>query len=440
MATPTVDDVSTPRLRPSFWLARHPGVVDVAQTLFTLLVSLPFIVATLTRDHRGAAPLLVALTLVAALALLWRRRAPSTVLVVSACAAAVVILLARGGDDDASSIGPYFALYTLAAYRPRRRSIAGLAFAGALLGGAAAVEGVHSRHGGLAPTIGTLALVFAAWAYGRSVGLRRAYMAELEARAEHLQRGRAADMRAALAEERARIARELHDVVAHHVSVMTVQASAAQRTLERDPARSREAMAAVEETGRGALREMRRLVGVLRDPAEAGPAAGGEMAPQPGLADIDALVASVREAGLDVAVTVRGEPRPLSSGVDLAVYRIVQEALTNTLKHSGAASSRVLLRYDPDELTVRVLDDGRGLRPSRPPAGRGGASPAPEVERSAFAGAGPAAGDGGTPRRLGHGLLGMRERVSLYGGRLYTGPRADGGYEVLARIPLEPVS
>jgi signal transduction histidine kinase len=438
-----VENVPTPRLPLSFWFARHPGVVDVVQTLFSVGLALPFLVTTVMRvpepgRTRALVPLLVLLTLAGTLPLLWRRTATQTVLIVTTLAAVLVTVLAPD-HNQATPIGPYFALYTLAAYRPRRRSILGLGFTWVMLGGVALLGSLSTPRDALATTLATLALVFGAWAYGRSVGLRRAYMAELEARAEHLQRGREADMRAVLAEERARIARELHDVVAHHVSVMTVQASAAQRMLDRDVARSREAMAAVELTGRGALTEMRRLVGVLRGPEEAGPTAdaAGQKAPQPGLTDIESLVTSVREAGLDVSVKVEGEPSPLSSGMDLAVYRIVQEALTNTLKHAGAARSRVLLRYDAAELMVRVVDDGRGLTPPRVVNGR---TAGPGEPGAALGGAvnGMAPEAPPRPGRTGHGLLGMRERVSLYGGRLYTGPRADGGYEVLARIPLEP--
>src|SRR5690606_11832654 len=205
----------------------------------------------------------------------------------------------------------------------------------------------------------------------------------------------------AVADERRRIARELHDVVAHHVSVMGVLATGARRVLTRDPAAADEALTTIEETGRTALREMRRLLTVLRTEAE--PAA--ELAPQPGLAGIEALVEQIREAGLPVTLRINGDEAPLDPGVALTVYRIVQEALTNTLKHAGEATARVRLDVDGSCLQLEVSDTGRGPRP-----------------------------DGG---RIGHGLLGMRERVALYGGTLRTGPRPGGGFRVSARIPLE---
>ncbi|UGQ15624.1 histidine kinase [Yinghuangia sp. ASG 101] len=196
---------------------------------------------------------------------------------------------------------------------------------------------------------------------------------------------------------------------------MTVQASAAQRTIARNPDRAREAMAAVEQTGRAALVEMRRLVGILRgNEDEAGGTvqlSEGHNAPQPGLDALEILVQQVREAGVPVELSIEGVPSELPPGIDLAAYRIIQEALTNTLKHAGPAGSRVLLRYRPEELLVRVADDGRGAAANL---------------------------DARDDGRTGHGLLGMRERVALYGGRLYAGPRAGGGFEVLARIPLTP--
>jgi signal transduction histidine kinase len=236
--------------------------------------------------------------------------------------------------------------------------------------------------------------------------IRRAYTASLEERAAQLEAARVADARTAVSEERGRIARELHDVVAHHVSVMTVQATAAQRMLERDPALAREAMAAVESTGRAALGEMRSIVGVLRESA-------GErsdaLAPQPRLADLDCLLVSLREAGLRVALVRSGDLTDLPAGIDLALYRIVQEALTNTLRHAGPTSAEVTLVRSTHAVQVRVVDSGRGAA-------------------AALNGSGCA----------GHGLIGMRERVALYGGDLTAGPRSGGGYIVEASIPLVP--
>jgi signal transduction histidine kinase len=344
----------------------------------------------------------VLLAVLTALPLLWRGAHSLRVLI--AVSAAGLALAAGGYESAGAGIGQLVALYAVAVGRPRVPAAFALAFAET-----STVVWLSLRDSEIVflDVVANLAAMFAVWAFARSVGFRRAYTAELEARAERLERTREADTRAAIAEERGRIARELHDVVAHHVSVMTVQASAAQRMVTRNPDRAKEAMAAVEQTGRGALVEMRRLVGILRDTTDAvGGPNEGLNAPQPGLDQLDTLVTQVREAGLPVELSLEGAPCALPPGIDLAAYRIVQEALTNTLKHAGPAEARVLLRYTRGELLVRVADDGRG----------GTTTP--------------------TGDRTGHGLLGMRERVSLYGGRLYAGPRAQDGFEVLARIPL----
>ncbi|GAA3765607.1 sensor histidine kinase [Plantactinospora mayteni] len=236
---------------------------------------------------------------------------------------------------------------------------------------------------------------------GRTVHARRATILALEERARVAEENQRSLADQAVADERRRIARELHDVVAHHVSVMGVLATGARRVLSRDPAATDGALGTIEETSRTTLRELRRLLDVLRTDAE--PAA--ELSPQPGLAGIEALVEQVREAGLPVTLRVDGTPGPLDPGVALTVFRIVQEALTNTLKHAGAATAQVRLSFGVYWLIVEVADTGRG--------------PAPESGR------------------LGHGLVGMRERMALYGGTLRTGPRPGGGYRVYAKMPME---
>jgi len=209
--------------------------------------------------------------------------------------------------------------------------------------------------------------------------------------------------RTAVAEERARIARELHDVVAHGVSVIVLQARGGRRVLDEDPAEAREAFDSIEATGKQALAEMRRLLGLLRaDDAELA------LAPQPTLAELDRLVAQIREAGLPVEVQVEGEPIELPPGVDLSAYRIVQEALTNALRHAGPARAHVRVRYGADELELEITDDGPGS----------------------------ANGSGSENGAGGHGLVGMRERVAVYGGELSAGSRAEGGYALQARLPL----
>jgi signal transduction histidine kinase len=221
-----------------------------------------------------------------------------------------------------------------------------------------------------------------------------------EARATVAERDREADALRAVIEERTRIARELHDIVGHSVSVMTVQTSGVRRLLRPEQEQEREALLAVERTGREALAEMRRVVGALRDP-RGGPA----LAPQPSLSRIDTLVAHARETGLPVDLEIEGEPVPLPAGVDLTAYRLVQEGLTNTIKHASARHADVRVRYDGDHVEIEVFDDGRGM-------------------------------DGKAATAGGHGLVGMRERVSIYGGELEAGARAEGGYRLRARLPV----
>ncbi len=238
------------------------------------------------------------------------------------------------------------------------------------------------------------------WLAGYTLSGRVQREADLERRASILEDEREAQALAAVAAERARIARELHDVIAHSVSVMTVQAGAARLLLAQDPERAREPILAVEETGREALAETRRLLGILRsDMSEA------ELEPQPGMASLETLVARTRLAGLPVELTVEGEGVKLAPGLDLAAYRVVQEALTNALKYAGPAHAWVTVRYLRDALELEISNDGRS----------------PERQN----------GSGG------HGLVGMRERVSLYGGSVEAGPHPVRGFVVRARLPLE---
>jgi signal transduction histidine kinase len=236
------------------------------------------------------------------------------------------------------------------------------------------------------------------WTIAFALGRTSAAADEARARAARAEHEREARASAAVTEERARIARELHDVVGHSVSVMTVQASAVRRLLRPDQVREREALLVVERTGREALAEMRRMVGVLRRPEEA-PA----LAPQPSLEHLERLVEQAREAGLPVELQVEGEPVELPAGLDLTAYRLVQEGLTNALKHARAERAQVIVRYSDGEIELIVSDDG--------------------------AGPGDTAGGG-------HGLVGMRERVSVYGGELEAGPRPEGGFRLRAKLPL----
>ncbi|MEU5030287.1 sensor histidine kinase [Streptomyces milbemycinicus] len=235
---------------------------------------------------------------------------------------------------------------------------------------------------------------------------------ETHARMSALERERAEELRRAAEQERARIARELHDVVTHNVSVMIIQAGAARKVMAATPDRAREALLAVEASGRAAMAELRHAMGLLTMDDNSGESASDkagatpDLAPQPGLGQLDALVTRVREAGLPVELTVSGTPRPVPSGVGLAAYRVVQEALTNTVKHAVGSTAEVTVAYGDDQLRVAVTDTGG--TPSASAAAGGG-----------------------------RGLIGLHERLSVYGGTLHTGPRPGGGYRVEATIPLE---
>ncbi|MET8310609.1 histidine kinase [Micromonospora sp. NPDC005173] len=343
-----------------------------------------------------------------AVALLFRRSYPSAVTVVIA-ALALVQVIAQWGPL-AYDVAVLIALYSVVKYGQRLRDgvLAGAVAAIGVLLAAAQTPGVISFW----VTALWYALVTGAvWLVALNVRTRRLYVLSLEERASTLEREREAESRAAVAEERTRIARELHDVVAHSMAVMIVQADGARFMLDRDPEQARTAVKVVADTGRQALEEMRRLVGVLRDAGPSG-ASGSVVAADPehrrlALTELPDLLARFRDAGLRIRHTVDGEPPALPPGLELTVYRVVQEALTNALKHAGVgAGVEVTLTYAADAVVVRVVDDGRG-RPVVSPAPSGG-----------------------------HGLLGMRERVTVYDGSLTAGPRLAGGWQLEARLPL----
>jgi len=351
-----------------------------------------------------------------------RRRFP-----VAACATA----LAVGALQVGFGIGPTFTdsplqptfadvgililIYTVAAERSRRISLPSLAACVVLFAVAFARYnpggGNAAQHPATFVVVGVLYLLVpvGAWALGNSVAYRRAYLAALEERALRAERDRDAQAQIAAAAERSRIARELHDVIAHNLSVMVAQADGGAYAFDAAPEQSRQALAEIGRTGRQALSEMSSLLGVLRTGPEAAP-----LAPAPAAAEIGQLVTQAREAGMHVSYAVAGTARPLPAGLSLAAYRIVQEALTNVRKHAGPeAAAEVALRYGQDELLVRVTDDGGGAGLPRHGAART---------------------DPADPGR--HGLTGMRERAAMYGGTVQAGPRRRGGFEVTARLPL----
>ena len=395
----------TRRPTPVRGLKEHPLLADSLLAGLLLVVVLLSITGGDTSAHgvtyRDANALAVILGVLSAVPVAWRRRTPLPALVV--VGVATVAYEALGFPESATAVGVMICLYSVAAHCDRRRSIIGAVYTtiGTLVVFFTARWGVNPGN-----IVSNVVIFGTAWILGDNLRNRRAYLASLEDRAARLEREQVEQAHHAVADERARIARELHDVVAHNVSVMVVQAGAARRMTERDPARARDALTSVEAIGRQALDEMRRLLGVLRTEDEA----TEERSPQPSVSQLDSLVAHVREAGLPVEVVVEGEPRPLMSGVDMSAYRIVQEALTNSLKHAGPAHARVMLRWGEHDLRLEVVDDGRGLAADAPVSNGGG-----------------------------HGLVGMRERVALFGGELQAGPRKGGGYVVSARLPLDPV-
>jgi signal transduction histidine kinase len=286
-----------------------------------------------------------------------------------------------------SSVAWFCALYALTVWTPSRRFVSGAAFvlASNIAAGAGPVASMQSSGFFAVVTLAVMLLI-------------RRVLGDHERRLQLAQRERDVAAREAVVEERARIARELHDAIAHNVSMMVVQAGAERRVLEPSSGSTRDVLETIEKIGRGALTEMRRMVGMLRSEA------ADPLAPQPSLDDLATLVAQVREAGLPVELQVEGERRSLPVGIELSAYRIVQEALTNALKHAGGARATVHVRYGAESLELEIVDEGDG---------------------------GPTPVSGG-----GHGLAGMRERVALYGGRIDAGRRPSGGFAVRVLLPI----
>jgi len=386
--------IGSRRLPASAWLF-DSGLALVAAGLSTAFFVFELMGSGLPR---GILALGYALALVHTLPLAARRRFPGAVLAL--CVASGLAVAALGLSPIVLGLAILVAVYSVAAYGERWVSLAGLAAAEV---GSVAVQLTPGRF--QAPTVVSNGLVIgAAWLLGHFVGVRRAYTARLEERTAELEQAREELARRAVTEERLRLARELHDVVAHAMSVIAVQSGVGAHVASTQPEEAAKALAAIEVTSRAALEELRRLLGVLRQDSEP----QGDLTPVPGLADLDGLLAEVAKAGLAVRLQVEGTPAQLPAGVDLSAYRIVQEALTNVVKHAGPARAQVTIRYCDQEVTVEVTDDGRGV--------------------------GALAGDGraGT----GHGLIGMRERVAAFDGDLEVGPRAGGGFRVAARLPL----
>jgi signal transduction histidine kinase len=370
----------------------HPYASDglLALVLFALVLSDLF---TSPDYLTGSLWVYVPVALLMTVPLAWRRRAPLVVVgLVMGAFAAQSLILDPTPTPDSELIPALIAVYTVAAHGERWVPYAG--------GCLSLVSGIVwlGADDFLLPVV----MFGGAWLAGRLVQKRQLYAQMFADRARVLEREREVNKRVAAAEERVRLARELHDVVGHSVSVMVVQAGAERLALGEERPATRQALLAIERTGREALAEMSRLLGILRTEGD-----GLALAPRPSLAQVDALVKTVRDAGVPVDLHVEGEQIALSPGVDVSAYRIVQEALTNVVKHAGSARAHVVVRYGGDEVEVEVTDDGHG-----------------PVDGNA----------------AGYGLAGMRERVELHGGTLEAGKGNGGGFTVKARLPLDVVT
>jgi signal transduction histidine kinase len=376
-----------------------PRIVDPAIAGSTLVLGLIAMAgATADATHpRSLDVLAYLLTVVGFGSLAVRSRVPLVTMGLTALAATAYSALEY--PENGLPIAAMIALYTVASRNPRRQPLLALGVVALVLGWLAVVGAQGLDATGL---VTNLAVFGIAYATGRYVQVRRAYTTQLELRAVDAEQQRRHEAERAVAEERMRIARELHDVVAHAMSVVAVQSGIAAHVIDERPAEARSMLETINGTSREALEEMRRLLGVLRAEGEA---ASAELAPAPSLGDLGPLINSIESTGITVDVTVVGDPVALPSGLDLAAFRIAQEALTNVVKHAGPSAVEVQIRYGPDELGLDISDDGRGA----------------VLELDSVGG--------------GHGLVGMRERVELYGGSLSTGPRTGGGFRVTARLP-----
>lgn len=391
------------------WLCEHEDLVDAFLALVLLTVSLIAVRAIKVDSGPGGSGLrppngLTDLLLVAALLpIALRRRFPVAVYLVTAAAA--LGLWSMNSVDTGSAVAGVFVCYGLGFYADRKRAFpVFVAVASVLSVGAVVLAFVYETEGRWFQCGTRIAIVLGPYFLGDGRRTRNELLESLRERARRAEEDRAREASEAVAGERARIAHELHDVVAHSLSVMVVQASAGQRLIDRSPERAAESMASVAETGRAALGEMRRILGVL-DGRREGEHGTQQLSPQPRLEDLDALIERCRNSGMRIDFEVDGAHDAIDTGIQLAVYRVVQEALTNVLKHAGSASVVVRLRID-DAVHVTVADNGLGLAATKPSDGRG------------------------------RGVVGMRARVETLGGQFHSDGRPGGGWVVTATIPL----
>ncbi len=366
----------------------HPWLLDSALALGLLATAMFAAAASgpVSVEH-------VVMMVAAAIGLAARRAAPLPAFLVTG--GLVVVMIAWGFSTAAMGAGLFLIAYTVAAHRPAGATIIAAGYALAIVVLVAVLLPVRMPPGEAATN---LALFGGSFVLGRATRLHRA-AARLEAeRAALAERVQVNEAQATLTEERLRIARELHDVVGHSLGVIALQAGVGARMIESDPAEAKAALLAIADRSRGSLREVRQILGALRE--------AGATSPNPGLAAVPDLIEDLAAAGLHVALDQHGEPWPLTPAMDLSAYRVLQESLTNVVRHAGTDRARVSIRYGPEELELRVRDHGRG----------------------AASGSAPASGQ-----------RGMRERVSAWGGSLSVGPASGGGYEVIARLPRQGV-
>jgi signal transduction histidine kinase len=380
----------------------NPRAIDVAVALVLTVVAMATLIARLGTESQFRPDDLLGTALVLAQTVPLAVLRASPLGVVGVISAAVAVHSALGYEMvQAGTFSSLVALYGAASLTDRRRALLAAAMAAAAI---AVFFATNRGQWTLANVAATSATWAVAWFAGTFVHQRSEQAQHADARAVSLERDREARAREAVADERARVARELHDIVGHALNVVVIQAAGARRVLDSRPEVARDALASIESTGREALFELERMLGVLHTPDTE---AGGS-GPQPGLAQLESLAAHVSEAGIPVEVIVQGQVRDIPASVELSAYRIVQESLTNCLKHSGASHATVTLRYATDDLEVEVVDDGHG---------------------SAQLGASDGTG--------GRGHVGMRERVALFGGEISMGPTTStGGYSVRARLPF----
>ena len=371
----------------------NPTVLDaLIGTAFVIVAIVGAFAGSSNVDYRDADAISVIVSITVAVPYFFRRRAPLATLLLSV--PGVVFLSLRNYQTGATPTMLIVGVYTVAAYSDRTKRAIGM---GSIVLGLTilGVAGTKALDG---PSLAlNFAIYTATFLFGSAVRNRRLYGEQLEARADLLERERDEEARRAVAEERLRIAQDLHDVVAHSMGVIAVQAGVGAHVIDTDPAEAKKSLEAISRTSRASLAEIRRMLGVLREDD------GAQYAPAPGLAELERLTQGVRDAGLAVEISIEGSRCDLPPGVDFTAYRIVQESLTNVLKHAGKAKALVTIAYEPAALRIEVVDDGRGVNGRATPGG--------------------------------HGLMGMRERAGVYGGSFEAGPRAGGGFRVSVRLP-----